>query len=261
VLVTHVDVTRRRQAEEEAQRQRDELAHVLRTTTLGELAGSLAHEINQPLAAIVANAQATRRLLDAGRGSRPGVVDALADIVADARRASEVIRRLRALFRKEHVEWRPVDVNELVGDVVSLLRHDVERRRVALHSVLGGGLAPIPGDSVQLQQVLLNLLVNASEAIAGLEDGPREIAIETTRRDSGGVAISIRDTGPGVKEPDLERIFEPFVSAKPGGLGMGLAISRSIVEAHGGRIWATVNPDRGLTLHVDLPAEPGIRPG
>jgi hypothetical protein len=261
VLVTHVDVTRRRQAEEEAQRQRDELAHVLRTTTLGELAGSLAHEINQPLAAIVANAQATRRLLDAGRGSRPGVVDALADIVADARRASEVIRRLRALFRKEHVEWRPVDVNELVGDVVSLLRHDVERRRVALHSVLGGGLAPVPGDSVQLQQVLLNLLVNASEAIAGTEDGPREITIETARRDSGGVAISIQDTGPGVKEPDLEHIFEPFVSAKPGGLGMGLAISRSIVEAHGGRIWATANPDRGLTVHVDLPAEPTTRPG
>ena len=129
-LVTHVDVTRRRQAEGEAERQREELAHVLRTTTLGELAASLAHEINQPLAAIVANAQATRRLLDAGRASRPGVIEALSDIVADAKRASQVIRRLRALFRREHVDRHPVDVNELVEEVVRLLRHDTERQRI-----------------------------------------------------------------------------------------------------------------------------------
>jgi PAS domain S-box-containing protein len=255
-LVTHVDITRRRHAEEEAQRQRDELAHVLRATTLGELAASLAHEINQPLAAIVANAQATRRLLEAGRASRPGAVEALSDIVADAKRASDVIRRLRALFRKEPETRRSVDVNELVEDVVGLLRHDIERRRVAVHCTRGRGLAAVSGDPVQLQQVLLNLLVNACEAVTATEEGPREIAIETARVEPDGVAISIRDTGIGVKEPDLERIFEHFVSSKPEGLGMGLAISRSIVQAHRGRIWATANADRGLTLHVELPGEP-----
>ena len=255
-LVTHVDITRRRQAEEEAERQREELAHVLRTTTLGELAASLAHEINQPLAAIVANAQATRRLLDAGRASRPGVVEALSDIVDDAKRASQVIRRLRALFRKEQVDRGPVDVNELVKDVVSLLHHDTERQRITVHCTLEQGLSRIPGDSVQLQQVLLNLLINAREAIAIAEEGPREIRIGTAGRTKGGVAVSIRDTGVGAKEADLERIFEHFVTNKPDGLGMGLAISRSIVQAHGGRIWATINDDRGLTLHLELPGEP-----
>jgi PAS domain S-box-containing protein len=255
-LVTHVDITRRRQAEDEAERQREELAHVLRTTTLGELAASLAHEINQPLAAIVANAQATRRLLDAGRASRPGVVETLSDIVDDAKRASQVIRRLRALFRKEQVDRGPVDVNELVEDVVGLLRHDTERQRITVHCALQRGLARIPGDSVQLQQVLLNLLLNAREAIAIAEEGPRVIRIGTTERAKGGVAVSIRDTGIGVKEADLERIFEHFVTNKLDGLGMGLAISRSIVQAHGGRIWATVNDDWGLTLHLELPRGP-----
>ncbi len=251
-LVTHVDVTRRHQAEEEARRQRDELAHVLRTTTLGELAASLAHEINQPLAAIVANAQATRRLLDAGRGSRPGVVEALSDVVADAKRASEVIRRLRALFRKESPVRRPIDLNDLVGDAISLLHHDLERQRITVQCLLGPGLPAIHGDSVQLEQVLLNLLVNACDAIAAAPDGPREITIETGMRD-GGVAMAIRDSGVGVKDGDLERIFEHFVSSKPDGLGMGLAITRSIVQAHDGRVWATTNTDQGLTLHLHFP--------
>jgi signal transduction histidine kinase len=252
-LVTHVDVTRRHQAEEEARRQRDELAHVLRTTTLGEMAASLAHEINQPLAAIVANAQATRRLLDAGRGSRPGVVEALSDVVADAKRASEVIRRLRALFRKESPVRGSIDVNELVGDAVSLLHHDLERQRITVQCLLGAGLPAIHGDSVQLQQVLLNLLVNACDAIVAAPDGPREIAIETGTPENGNIRISIRDTGVGLKDADVERIFEHFVSSKPDGLGMGLAITRSIVQAHGGRVWASPNADRGLTLHVHFP--------
>jgi PAS domain S-box-containing protein len=255
LIVSHVDVTRRRQAEEEARRQREELAHVLRVTTLGELAGSLAHEINQPLAAILTNAQAVRRLLAAGRSQAPDVAEALADIAADARRTSEIIRRLRVLFKREPGERRPLDLDRLAAEVVELLRFDLQRKGITIRYALGEDLPAVPGDAVQLQQVLLNVLVNAGEAIAATEDGPREITVETRRGAPGQLVFSVRDTGIGVKDPDLDRIFQHFVSSKADGLGMGLAISRSIVQAHGGRIWATANPDRGLTVHVELPGD------
>jgi two-component system, LuxR family, sensor kinase FixL len=261
VVVSHVDITRRRQAEEEVQREREQLAHVLRVTTLGELAGSLAHELNQPLAAILSNAQASRRLLEAGNPDVADVREALADIGADAKRASEVIRRLRALFRRDHPERQRVDVHQLIRDVADLLRTDLHRKRVTLVYALADHVPPIAGDAVQLQQVVLNLLVNAGEALAEQVDGPRDIIITTSCRDGGRVKLAIRDSGAGVKEGDLERIFQHFVSTKPGGLGMGLAISRSIVQSHGGRIWATANADRGLTLHVELPAEAAEAPG
>jgi C4-dicarboxylate-specific signal transduction histidine kinase len=254
-IVSHVDVTRRRQAENEARQQREELAHALRVNTLGELAASLAHEINQPLAAIVTNAQAATRMLDGGPGAESDVAESLADIATDGKRASHIIRQLRALFRKEHASLKPVDLNELIADVTGLLHYDLERKGITVHRAGDAQLPPVSGDVIQLQQVFLNLLVNASEAIALAEDGPRQIAIETTRREPRTVSIVIRDSGIGVKEEDLERIFQRFVSNKPEGLGMGLSISRSIVQAHGGSIWATANADRGLTLHVDLPHE------
>jgi PAS domain S-box-containing protein len=256
-VISHVDVTRRRQAEDEVRRQREELAHALRVTTLGELAASLAHEINQPLAAIVTNAQATRRLLDSDRAKHADMTEALADIAEDAKRASLIIRRLRALFRKEPAERKAVDIGELVEDVVSLMHRDLERRRMTVEVGLAAGLPRVQGDPVQLQQVLLNVLVNACEAVALTEDGPREIGIQTVLRAGHHVEIVIRDTGIGVKEAELAQIFERFVSTKADGLGMGLSISRSIVEAHGGRIWATANVPRGLTLHVELPGEDG----
>ena len=247
------DITERKRAEEEVQRQREELAHALRVMTLGELTASFAHEINQPLAAIVTNAQATRRLLDAER-AKPQITDALTDIAEDAKRASQIIGRLRTLFRKEHAERAAVDINTLIADVVSLLRADMQRRTISVTFALAETVPPVLGDSVQLQQVMLNLVVNACEAIAAIEDGPREILIETSQAEPGRLTIAVRDSGIGVNETELERIFEHFVTSKQQGLGMGLAISRSIVEAHGGRIWATVNHDRGLTLHVELPA-------
>jgi PAS domain S-box-containing protein len=256
-VISYIDITRRRQAEDEARRQREELAHAQRVTTLGELSASLAHEINQPLAAIVMNAQATVRLLRREGVAHADVLDALTDMAADAERASAIIRRLRALSRKEHTPQKGLDLNELIDDVVSLLRHDFARKGIAVLRAADPVLPLISGDPIQLQQVILNLLVNASEAIGNIEDGPREVAITTRLRAPGVIEVVIRDTGIGAKEAQLERMFERFVSTKPGGLGMGLSISRSIVEAHGGRVRAAANPDRGLTLRVELPCEDG----
>jgi hypothetical protein len=254
-VVSHVDITRRRQAEEMARRQAEDLAHVLRVGTLGDLAAALAHEINQPLAAIVANAQATIRLLDRARGGRDEVVGVLGDIAADGKRASQVIRRLRALFRKEHAERNPVSINALVDEVVQLLEGEMRRKGIAVLSSLAEAPPPVLGDAVQLQQVLLNVLLNASEALAATDGGPREIRLTTARREPDLLEIAVTDTGIGVKDADLERIFERFVSGKPDGLGMGLPISRSIVQAHGGRIWATRNAEAGITVHIELPCE------
>jgi PAS domain S-box-containing protein len=254
-VISYIDITRRRNAEEEARRQREELAHAQRVTTLGELSASLAHEINQPLAAIVTNAQAAMRLLQRESSAHGDVSEALTDMAADARRASAIIQRLRALSRKEHTPQTGLDLNDLIDDVVSLLRHDFLRKQITVLRAFDPGVPTVAGDPVQLQQVILNLLVNASEAIAHTTGGKREVAITTTYRTPGVVEIAIRDTGIGAKESELTRMFERFVSTKPGGLGMGLAISRSIIDAHGGRIQAIANPDRGLTLRVELPCE------
>jgi signal transduction histidine kinase/ABC-type uncharacterized transport system substrate-binding protein len=246
---------RRRQAEAEAQRQRDELAHALRVATLGELTASIAHEINQPLAAIVTNATATRRLLAIEHAKPHEVNDALIDIAEDAKRASQTIHRLRALFRKEHAERAAVDINALVDDVLALLRGDLRAKNITVSFTRGERLPSVLGDPIQLRQVVLNLVVNAAEAMELAADGPREIRIATRQPMVGCINVTICDSGVGVKDSDLERIFEHFVSTKPQGLGMGLAISRSIVQAHGGRIWATQNEPRGLALHVELPCD------
>lgn len=244
---------RRHQAEEEARRQREDLAHVLRVTTMGELTASLAHEINQPLHAISLNAQAARRLLGHGPAETQEVGEALTDIASDVQRAFQIIERVRVLFRKEHARSAAVDVNALIEDVVRLLRNAVLVRRIDVRLVLGWEMSPVLGDPVQLQQVVLNVLVNAGDAISAMENGPRVITIRTRQPQPGRLAIEVVDTGVGVKDADLERIFEHFVTTKPDGLGMGLAISRSIINAHGGRIWASANPHRGLTIHIELP--------
>jgi len=168
----------------------------------------------------------------------------------------QIIQRLRALFRKESTDLVPIDVNTLVQDVVLLLHADIERRRILVRWRLAEPSLIAIGDPVQLQQVVLNLLVNACDAIDAMETGPRVIVVETSRPKSGHLLLTVRDSGVGAKDSELERMFEHFVSSKPQGLGMGLAISRSIVEAHGGRIWATANADMGLTLHVELPLRP-----
>ena len=244
---------RQRRAEAEALRQRDALAHVLRVTTLGELTSSLAHEVSQPLSAILLNAEAAMQCLgSAGTVDAKGVREALDDILASAAHAARVVGGLRKLFRKERVEPVAVDVNALVGDVVHLLHAAMLMERVRIRLALGEGLPPVFGDPVQLEQVLVNVVRNACDAIGARGDGPRMVTIRTRQGRPGYVAIEVADTGIGVKEGELERMFEQFVSTKPDGLGMGLAISRSIIGAHGGLLWATANEDRGLTLHIEL---------
>ena len=248
---------RRQRAEEEAQRQRDELAHALRVTTLGELTASFAHELGQPLTAIIANAQAARRLLAAGQVGGEEARGAIADIAAAASGAVETIRRLRALFRKEHAERVPVDMNTVIDDVLGLLRADIEAKHIDVHFTHADHMPTVMVDPVQVRQVVMNLLVNAEEAIGLAGAGPREIRIRAGCSDAEHLLIAVSDSGIGLQESELERIFEHFVSSKPHGLGMGLAISRSIVEAHGGRLWATRNIDRGITLNVELPVSIG----
>jgi two-component system sensor kinase FixL len=254
LMVLAALVEERRRTEEETRRQRDELAHALRVTTLGQLTASIAHELGQPLSAILTNAQAGRRLLNNVPSPSAWIGDILTDIAEDANRAAQVIRRLRTLFRKERAERVGLDVNALIDNVVGLLHADLRQKRIVIRFSRNEALPPVVGDPVQLQQVVLNLLMNAGEAVAATEDGPRVITIAIDQPQAGRLLLSVRDSGIGVKEPaELERIFEDFVSSKPDGLGMGLTISRSIVEAHGGRIWAAGNADRGLTLYVELP--------
>ena len=249
-----LDLTELRRAETEARTQREALAHALRVTTLGELMASLSHELAQPLTGIIASAQAARRLRDAAGGPNVEVVEALDDIVSDGKRAIEIIRRLRALFRKDHGERKPIDINDLVTEVVGLVSSDAQRRGAVIELALADHLPAVIGDWIQLQQVVLNLLMNALEAMVTV-DPPRSVTVSTAPGEARRVALTVCDRGVGVDASRVATIFDAFVSTKPGGLGMGLAISRSIVLAHGGRIWATRNADRGLTVHVDLPGD------
>lgn len=243
---------RRRAAEVALQRERDEMAHAQRVTTLGELAVSLAHEIGQPLTAILANAQAARRLRE-NNPNDPEVGEAILDIANSAREAGDVIARLRSLFRKGETERALLDVNRLVDDVLRLVRNTLLHDDIHVVLELAGDLPPVQGDAVQLRQVLLNVIMNAREAIAAAAHGRREIHIRT-RRTGSGCALALSDTGIGLAAAECERIFEHFVTNKPNGVGMGLAISRTIILAHDGRIWATAGADSGLTLNIELPA-------
>jgi signal transduction histidine kinase len=250
--------TAARESEERFQQQRRDLTHALRVHTLGELSASLAHELNQPLSAILINTSALAALVNRNAGQKSTMSEALADIAADAKRAADIIDRLRALARKEHVPQRGLSVDALVDEVASLLNQDFVRRGIAVKRVAEPGLPMVTGDRIQLQQIFLNLLMNASEALEAVERGRRDITIVTRQPAAGLVEVAIRDSGIGNKTMDLDRMFERFVTTKPGGLGMGLAISRSIAMAHGGRVYAEANVDRGLTMYVELPADGSV---
>lgn len=252
VLVSLVDVTERRRIERMAAQQRDEIAHLSRVAMLGELSGSLAHELNQPLAAILSNAQAAQRLLARSPPPLDQLTEILADIAKSDRRAGEVIRRLRSLLRKEDAQRQPLSVNDVVRESLRLMQSDLLSRHVAVDTELAEELPPVTGDRVQLQQVLLNLVINGCDAMDGRERD-RHLFVRSRVAEDGGVEISVSDHGEGIPPQDLERIFEPFITTKAHGMGLGLAICRSIAEAHGGRLWATNNAGRGATVHFRLP--------
>ncbi len=252
-----VQRARRKRVEAEAAVQREQLAHAQRVTAVGELAATLAHEINQPLGAIVSNAEAACRLVDPAEPKRTDLLDTLGDIIEDGQRASEVIRRLRAMLRTGMAEQKPCDVNGLIVEVIKFLKGDLARAGISTDLRLREGLPLVRGDAIQLQQVILNLALNAEAAMADGAGELRRLTVETASLTPGTVEVCVRDTGVGVKEGDLERIFKPFVTTKASGLGLGLSISRSIIEAHGGTIRAERNPDRGLSVHVQLPCGDG----
>jgi PAS domain S-box-containing protein len=253
VLTSVIDISERRRLEQDSVRQRNELAHLSRVALLGELSGSLAHELNQPLAAILSNAQAAQRFLAQSPPRVEQLGEILSDIVKSDHRARSVIQRLRAMLRKEAVQHQRLDLNELVEESLRLMRSDLEHREVKADAVLAAALPAVMGDRPQLQQVLLNLMINGCDAMAaGAVE--RRLLLRTCRNTRGQVEVSVGDRGTGIGPAELERIFEPFVTTKAQGLGLGLSICRSIVEAHGGRLWASNNADAGATLHVELPA-------
>jgi PAS domain S-box-containing protein len=247
------DITELRQAKEEARKRREEIAHLGRVATMGELSASLAHELNQPLTAILSNTQAALRFIAGDSPDIDEIRDILGDIVADDRRAGEVIHRLRSLFRKGELEKVAVNMNDLIQEVVSLINTEAMTRNVSIETTLDRSLTPVLGDRVHLQQVIINVILNASEAMTDIADAPRKIIISTCKADQKMVKVGIRDFGSGIMEDKLDQIMEPFYTTKPEGMGMGLSINRSIIEAHAGRFWAENNPDRGATFYFTLP--------
>jgi signal transduction histidine kinase len=255
-----VQRTRRRRADEGlrraealAQEQRRELAHLGRVALLGELSGTLAHELNQPLAAILANAQAASLLLARDPPDLAEVQECLGEIVDSDKRASEIIQRLRAMLKRGRPQCQPVDLNEIAREVLGLAHSDLLGRKVTLVMDLAPEVPTVSGDRVQLQQVLLNLVRNGCDAMAETPVPERQLWVATRPEPDDAVHLLVADRGPGIPAGDLNRIFEPFVTSKSQGLGLGLSICRTIVSAHSGRLWATNNPDGGATLHVALP--------
>ena len=251
-----IDITERREAELEAARQRNELARLSRVAILGELSGALAHELNQPLAAILSNAQAAQRILAREPADLAEVRGILADVVDEDLRARDVINRLRLLMEKGEVRQQAIDLNEAVLDVLRLVSSDLLLQGITAHTDLAPDLPAVNGDRVQFQQVLLNLILNGCHAMNNGHTGERRLVLRTEASDGDGVQVTVSDRGAGIGPGDLDRIFEPFFTTHTGGMGLGLAVCRSIIGAHGGRLWATNNEDGGASFRFALPRRP-----
>jgi PAS domain S-box-containing protein len=258
-----LDLTQSKRAEAEAseneRRYREalmELAHANRVTTMGQLAASIAHEVNQPITATVTNAEAGLSWLTAYPPNLEQVRQTLDCIVSDGLRAGDVLGRIRALVKKEAQQRVALEINAAVLEVIALTRVEVAKNDIQVRTELAEGLPPIQADRVQLQQVILNLIINAVEAMSGMRDGARELLISTGRNDSNSVFVSVRDSGPGLDPTTIDRLFDAFFTTKSKGMGMGLAICHSIIETHGGRMWAGANEPRGASFQFTLPIEP-----
>ena len=254
-----VDVTDQKMAEQEAHDLRRDLSHVARVAMMGEISAAIAHELSQPLTAILSNAQVAQRMLEGGSPDLGEVREILADIISDDQRAAAVIRSLRAFLAKNQPEIQPLDLVEVIREVNRHLRHEAALRSVPVEVRCDSAPALVRGDRIQLQQVLVNLMVNALDAARDLGGREPHITVQTERAADGAVRVSVLDNGLGIPEGQSEKIFEPYFTDKPGGLGMGLAISRSILRAHGGRIWAENVPGGGAKFSFELPADGGER--
>jgi len=245
-------LTERRRAQDALREAQVELAHVTRVTTIGGLAAAIAHEINQPLAAVITNGDACLRWLAGTTPNLDEARQAVGRIIRDGNRASDVITKIRALLRKTGTEKERLDMNDVIREVVALAQSEVRRNGVALRAQLEGNIPPVLGDRVQLQQVVLNLIMNAIEAMSVVGDRARELIISTQSGEIDQVHVTVQDSGIGLDPQRMERIFDAFYTTKPEGMGMGLAISRSIVENHGGRLWAVPNDGPGATFQFTL---------
>ncbi len=246
------DISARKHAEQEARRHLDELAHASRLSALGEMATGIAHEVNQPLAAIVSYAQACLNLLNSDSTDRGLVKDALTQITAQGRRAGEIVHHLRQLVRKDQAARTDIDLNGCVRAVLNLFTNELKSSGVTLSLELAEGLPRVKADRVQVEQVLLNLVRNALDVLETQTDGPKRLSIFTHFAGDKGVEVCVTDSGPGLEGNDPERLFETFYTTKPSGLGVGLSISRSIIESHGGRLWARENRSGGLSVHFTI---------
>jgi signal transduction histidine kinase len=245
-----LDSTRRERQYREAQMA---LAHANRIATIGQLMASITHDVSQPITAAVTNAQAALRWMSAEPPDFAEVSEALAGIITQSNRASEVIERTRALIKKAPPRKDAFSINEAILEVVALTRTEAADNGVLVRTKLAEGLPPVQGDRVQLQQVMLNLIVNASQSMSGVEDGNRELHVSSVSIEPEGICVAVRDTGPGLSPESFSRLFEPFYTTKPDGMGLGLSICRSIIEAHGGRLWATRCEPRGALFQFTVP--------
>jgi PAS domain S-box-containing protein len=252
-IITHLDITSRREAEMQAQALLQELAHVNRVAALGELTASFAHELGQPLTAILSNAQTAKRMIAGKSFAKAKIETILSDIIADNQRAGKIIDRLRTLLKKGELQFGLLGVNKLIREVSELLADEAISKRVKIALALDPNAQMVWGDRIQLQQVILNVMVNAFEAMQNTNPTNRRLTIQTRVEDKERVVIYARDSGPGIPEAQLDHIFEPFFTTKPRGLGMGLAICRSIIQAHHGEISCVNNPGAGVTFRIALP--------
>jgi C4-dicarboxylate-specific signal transduction histidine kinase len=244
----------RQRAEDALQKAQAELAHVSRVMTLGELTASIAHEVNQPLAAVVTNSQACLRWLALETPRLDEARAAVERIARDGNRASEVIRRIRALAKKTEPQMVALDINDVIREAISLEQREMLSQRVSLRTELASALPPVLGDRVQLQQVVINLMMNALEAMAPVTDRPREMHIRSQPHEAGEVLVAVQDSGIGIDAENTERLFNAFFTTKASGMGMGLSISRSIIVAHGGNLFVSPNADHGATFQFTLPS-------